>query len=372
MTEQALSKFLASRRPQVVVAKATPSEPVTSLATMTPETASRTTSYRIGIFPFGGGYSTLEQHVALDLQTSIKENPALALAYSVYDSALNEPRIKNPDRLWVGGAFKKEPNVEVVSRLARERGLDGVLMCWLKRTGHYDAISRPMDIYIIDVERRRVDLEKTTTKKSDVSKLIIEVDTSGVLYIASPPVGIKLKTVKPKPAVIQKKVHAGDTVVIGTKDGKEFRLRVTQITDTGVAAIVLAADTRVDFDASEGSEAVVGKGSWSADEEIEIPFDQIATIEGEMVWRMDGFGWGAGSILVPWTRTGLTASVSHFLQAGCHLYLNFFAWNSGTHHNDGFSRETTNYHAGCAHGLGVSDRGRGVCGPFSFRTALIV
>jgi hypothetical protein len=88
--------------------------------------------------------------------------------------------------------------------------------------------------------------------------------------------------------------------------------------------------------------------------------------------RMDGFGWGAGSILVPWTRTGLTASVSHFLQAGCHLYLNFFAWNSGTHHNDGFSRETTNYHSGCAHGLGVSDRGRGVCGPFSFRTALIV
>ena len=102
---------------------------------------------------------------------------------------------------------------------------------------------------------------------------------------------IKLVTVEPEPAVIQKKVHAGDDVVIGTKDGKEFSLRVTQVTDAGVAALVIAADTRVDFDASEGSAAVVGKGTWSAGEDIEVPFDQIATIESEKivkVRRVDG------------------------------------------------------------------------------------
>lgn len=51
-------------------------------------------------------------------------------AYSYYDDVLNEPCIKNRDRLWVGGEVGKKPNQEVVYRLARERGIDGVVMCW--------------------------------------------------------------------------------------------------------------------------------------------------------------------------------------------------------------------------------------------------
>lgn len=127
-----------------------------------------------------------------------------------------------------------------------------------------------------------------------VQPLYLVTALVGILLVSgcqTPGTKIKLATVEPEPAVIQKKVHAGDDVVIGTKDGKEFSLRVTQVTDAGVAALVIAADTRVDFDASEGSAAVVGKGTWSAGEDIEVPFDQIATIESEKivkVRRVDG------------------------------------------------------------------------------------
>ncbi len=138
--------------------------------------ASRATPYRIGIFPCGGdfgsgAYSPRDQQVARVLQTNIEKNRALVLAYSHYDDVLNEPRIKNRDRLWVGGAVQKKPWAEVVYRLARERGLDGVVMCWGRSSGVAYPTSRALDLYLIDVERRQVYRQKGTTKASSVRNL---------------------------------------------------------------------------------------------------------------------------------------------------------------------------------------------------------
>jgi len=140
-------------------------------------------SYRIGIFPGGGDFgphsftATVEERVARVLQTNIKKSRALVLAYSFYDEMLNAPRIKNPDRLWVGGEVRKKPNLELVYRLARERGVDGVVMYW----GVYSSSSwttgtpNPMWVYLIDVERRQVYQRKGTTAKSSVRKIIKQV-----------------------------------------------------------------------------------------------------------------------------------------------------------------------------------------------------
>ncbi len=139
--------------------------------------ASRSTPYRIGIFPGAGDFSVYggggaDQGVARVVQTNIQRDRTLTLAYSHYDEVLNEPRIKNRDRLWVGGQVKKKPNAEVVYRLARERGLDGVIMWWTGGSGIAYSDSRAIDLYLIDVERRQVDRKKGTNKKSDVDKLI--------------------------------------------------------------------------------------------------------------------------------------------------------------------------------------------------------
>ncbi len=128
--------------------------------------------YRIGVFPCGGVfYSDVEERIARSLQTSIQRDPASTLAYSYYDDLLSEPRIKNRERLWVGGEVRKKPNLDVVYALARERGLDGVVMCWGKFSGNFKADSHPLDLYLVDVAQRKVYQGKTTTKESDVRKM---------------------------------------------------------------------------------------------------------------------------------------------------------------------------------------------------------
>ncbi len=113
--------------------------------------ASRATPYRIGVFPCGGNfgsgaYNLRDDQVARVLQTNIKKNPAL-------------------------GEARKKPNQEVVYRLARERGLDGVVMCWTRSSGFNYSTSRRIDLYLIDVERRQVYRQKGTTKASTVRTL---------------------------------------------------------------------------------------------------------------------------------------------------------------------------------------------------------
>ncbi len=142
------------------------------------EQASRSARYRIGIFPGGGKFgwladAGLEERVARTLQTSIQRDRALTLVYSYYDDVLNEPRIKNRDRLWVGGAVQKKPNLELVYQLARERAVDGVVMYWGKRreTSWASGTPNPLWVYLIDVERRQVYRQKGTTKASTVRTL---------------------------------------------------------------------------------------------------------------------------------------------------------------------------------------------------------
>ena len=78
---------------------------------------------------------------------------------------------------------------------------------------------------------------------------------------------VKLKTVKPEPAVIQKKVHVGDDVVIRTQDGKEFRLRVTQDIGQSLGTIGVVSGRftpKVRFQAPERVKGAKGAGGRTA------------------------------------------------------------------------------------------------------------
>ena len=86
-------------------------------------------SYRIAIFPFAGHFQqSTDAETADSLEARIQREPALALAYSDYDDVWNEPRIKNPKRLWVSS--RKKPNLHVLYTIGRERDLDGIVMVW--------------------------------------------------------------------------------------------------------------------------------------------------------------------------------------------------------------------------------------------------
>ncbi len=127
--------------------------------------AAPATPYRIGIFSITGHLDYAAQTFPWDKETAdilharIQKDPALVLAYSDYDSALNKPRIKKPRRLWVGSVLRKKPNTELVYRMARERKADGVVMVWARARGTTGAAGlehMPMTLYLIDVDRRQV------------------------------------------------------------------------------------------------------------------------------------------------------------------------------------------------------------------------
>ncbi len=138
-------------------------------------------AYRIAIFPGGGDFGSfslgaVEERVARVLQINIQRDRTLTLAYSYYDDMLNAPRIKNPDRLWVGNVVRKNPNLELVYQMGRERDLDGVLMCWgVHSSSSWIRGTNPMWVYLIDVERRQVYQRKGTTAKSSVRKILKQV-----------------------------------------------------------------------------------------------------------------------------------------------------------------------------------------------------
>lgn len=122
-------------------------------------------SYRIAIFPFAGHFQqSTDAETADSLEARIQREPVLALAYSDYGSALNEPRIKNPKRLWVGSAIRKKPNLDVLYTIGRERDLDGIVMVWGGglNWGYRGTERMPITLYLIDVDRRQVYRRKGT------------------------------------------------------------------------------------------------------------------------------------------------------------------------------------------------------------------
>ncbi len=134
----------------------------------------RSTPYRIGLFPFDFGQSStsaamLEDEAADALQTFVDGHPALVLAYSYFDRMLNEPRLRKVHKLWAGGAVRKKPVVSLVSAAGRERNIDGVLVCRIDVSfsfwGSADA-SGSIEVYLIDVDTRKVYRAEGARKKT--------------------------------------------------------------------------------------------------------------------------------------------------------------------------------------------------------------
>jgi hypothetical protein len=129
--------------------------------------------YRIGIFPAAGNFgvenrSTQEKRSADILRAIIGAKEEFVLSYSDYHAELREPRIKGGDRVWTDDVIRKKPKLDEVSRLARERDLDAVVMAWGDTPGGWgvgfsgDDSRNPVFMYLVDVEQRKVYRRKGT------------------------------------------------------------------------------------------------------------------------------------------------------------------------------------------------------------------
>ncbi len=174
VVDKVLAAFVEGRGETLDIASISAEETPTKV-----EEKTRSTPYRIGVFPFeiidayGSGFQLEEvRESTVDaLQTFVDNHPSLALTYSYFDRMLNAPRLRKVNKLWAGGRLEKKPVVSLVSTAARERNVDGVLMCWLLIDPKYAAGAHtrvPVEVYLIDVDSDKVYRAKGNLKKADV------------------------------------------------------------------------------------------------------------------------------------------------------------------------------------------------------------
>ncbi len=126
--------------------------------------ATRTTAYRIAMFPTGGGTKCSylrrpQQKIASDVRALVQDNDSLMLVYSHYDKSLDKPSIKKPDRLWKGDVTARmTPNTKLIYTLAQERNIDAIVMYFQPDFIGYCTDQRPpypITIYLIDVRQKK-------------------------------------------------------------------------------------------------------------------------------------------------------------------------------------------------------------------------
>jgi len=124
----------------------------------------RSTPYKIAIFPFGGpeqchGHNRpLNREVASEVRGLIKQNESLSVRYSYYDGAMNEPPIMKADKLWSGS----KPNVNFAYTLGEKYAVDAIVMYWRPSEGWgfggYCTDRQPpypIKVYLIDVKQQK-------------------------------------------------------------------------------------------------------------------------------------------------------------------------------------------------------------------------
>jgi hypothetical protein len=174
MAEQLLAGLLATH-PTVVAT--TPQIKKGVKAVSVGQKPATFTPYKIATFPFGSDSKCIgesrpsDEKFASELSAIIARNDSLKLAYSYYDSRLNQPPIKKPGRLWNGS----KPNLTQVFSLGQTQGVDAVVMYWRAESspGIPYCTSRmppfPVDVYVIDVKQRKTYAQKGS--EEDVNAL---------------------------------------------------------------------------------------------------------------------------------------------------------------------------------------------------------
>ena len=161
MSQQVFADFLKNR-PKVVQAKAAPA--AAALVPKVSPIATRSTPYKIAIFPFENdrGNSGRKTWISDDVTNFIRSDSSFTLVYSFYSDEYSRDRIPKTDKLWVGGAVRKKPNLALLYATARKLGVDGIVMAF--HEGWSSASPDPawwtLELYLIGVDRQQVHYRK--------------------------------------------------------------------------------------------------------------------------------------------------------------------------------------------------------------------
>ncbi|MFQ5757539.1 MAG: hypothetical protein ACE5H7_15795 [Acidiferrobacterales bacterium] len=146
-----------------------PAQPIAkeSSATVAPVTvakaapATRSAPYKIAILPFetDGGYSGMETWMSDYLTNFIRSDSSFTLMYSFYGDGYSRGRVPKTEKLWVGGAVRKKPNLALLYATGRQLGVDAIVVSFFEGWTHgavVDSKALTVELYLIDVVQRQV------------------------------------------------------------------------------------------------------------------------------------------------------------------------------------------------------------------------
>jgi len=151
-----------TRQPEAV---STPTPSPTTVAKAAPTIEKRTTTpFKVAIFPFGSDTECIgrsrpsHKKLASEVETLIKANDSLTLAYSYYNKDRNYSPIKKPERLWARRGAK--PEAAKVFSLGEARGVDAVVTYWRARAGPNTYCEERMppfriDVHVFDIKQKK-------------------------------------------------------------------------------------------------------------------------------------------------------------------------------------------------------------------------
>ncbi len=174
------------------------------------EQATGATPYKIAIFPFESEDTSqygprVPAAISDKLSKFIQSDSSFTLAYSFYSDGYSRDRVRKTDKLWVGGAVRKKPNLALLYATARKLGVDGIVMAFREGSswGSPDPEGWTLELYLIGVDRQQVYYSKGRIRNTEklIRRVFADFAKSRPQAVATvAPAGAATATAPPAPS----------------------------------------------------------------------------------------------------------------------------------------------------------------------------
>jgi tetratricopeptide (TPR) repeat protein len=108
-------------------------------------------TFAICHYPVGGEVTDATEAV-------IRKQPRAKLQYSYYEEGADASAIPGMHELWSKNIVRRKPMLDIVRKVGRKLGVNGVLMAWYKcsRSQYMSEDTYEVEVYLIDVNRNQV------------------------------------------------------------------------------------------------------------------------------------------------------------------------------------------------------------------------
>ena len=136
----------------------------------------KSTTRKIAVFPMeiaNPSWSlalVTESAVVGMIKSYLDANESFEISYDYETTPASGPAV-NPTQVWTGGFGPQEPQLEVVTKLAEQIGVEGVVMAWVRSADSAQGVDRGrVELYVIDLVQG--DIYKESGLVSEVDNML--------------------------------------------------------------------------------------------------------------------------------------------------------------------------------------------------------